>query len=297
MSTTTRLSLVTALSALVAAALGSSAAAAAHSVLALPPHQWSVGHVNALLVLLLGSAGTVGALWHALSGLLALISLGSGFRRRGGGAAARLLSRWGAPYVRRVAAGALATALVLPATAIAQDLPLPPDDLGWVPTVSATAEPGHSVAPTAVPPEVPAAEIVPDEAAAGASVPEAAPGTGAPPATPAAAPAEAIQDTAQEAAPDTSALATAPSTPAPGAAPHTGRATGTVPGTAATYVVQDGDSLWTITSSFLQRVTPDAVAAAWPELYRANDGVIGQDPDLIHPGTVLTLPAPLTDRA
>ena len=35
----------------------------------------------------------------------------------------------------------------------------------------------------------------------------------------------------------------------------------------------------------------DAVAAAWPELYRLNAATIGPDPDLIHPGTELRLPA------
>lgn len=300
MSTMTRLSLVTALSALVAAALGASATAAARSVLAIPPHLWSIGHVNDLLVLMLGSAGTVGALWHALSGLLALVSLRAEFRRRGGGAAAHLLSRWGAPYVRRIAAGALATALVLPATAVAQELPLPPDDLGWAPTVSVTAEPELTLASTAVITVAPTTASAADPTAASTAAPRANP-SDTPTAGPTAAPVlEPVPDTpARAAAPAAtpSASATTPSASAPGAAPHTTHATEPLPGTATTYVIQDGDSLWAITSAFLRRTAPDEVAAAWPELYRANDGVIGQDPNLIHPGTVLTLPASLTDGA
>ncbi|MCL3778644.1 MULTISPECIES: LysM domain-containing protein [unclassified Actinomyces] len=281
MSTTTRLGLVTVLSALVAAALVSSAAAATRSLLALPPHLWGAGHVDELLVVLLGSAGTAGALWYALSGVLALAALGPRTRCRSAGSAARLLSRWGAPYVRRVAAGALATALVLPGTAVAQEVPPLPDDLGWAPTVSATAEPGDTATPPATGP-------------GGAAARDNAPG---PSTGPTAMPTETLAATS-------TATPTTMSTAASEAAPSEAPAAGTIPETASgaateespAYVVQDGDSLWTITSSLLHRATPSEVAVAWPELYHANDDVIGADPDLIHPGTVLALPTALTDR-
>ncbi len=52
---------------------------------------------------------------------------------------------------------------------------------------------------------------------------------------------------------------------------------------AARYVVQPGDTL----SGIAARL---AVRGGWPALYAANRRVIGRDPDLIHPGTVLVLP-------
>ncbi|NYJ00472.1 hypothetical protein HNR19_001170 [Nocardioides thalensis] len=59
----------------------------------------------------------------------------------------------------------------------------------------------------------------------------------------------------------------------------------------ATVRVRPGDSLWAIARSALG---PDAttaeVAAHWPRLYRANRRVIGDDPDLIHPGQRLDVP-------
>lgn len=50
---------------------------------------------------------------------------------------------------------------------------------------------------------------------------------------------------------------------------------------AATVVVRPGDTLWAL-----------AAGHAWRRLHAANRGVIGPDPDLIHPGTRLVLPAP-----
>jgi LysM repeat protein len=53
--------------------------------------------------------------------------------------------------------------------------------------------------------------------------------------------------------------------------------------TAARYVVQPGDTLSGIAARF-------AVRGGWPALYAANRPLIGPNPDLIHPGTVLLLP-------
>lgn len=57
----------------------------------------------------------------------------------------------------------------------------------------------------------------------------------------------------------------------------------TAPG-ARTYTVKPGDSLWVIASEFLGN------GARYPEIYQLNKDTIGPDPDLIHPGQVLTLP-------
>jgi LysM repeat protein len=52
---------------------------------------------------------------------------------------------------------------------------------------------------------------------------------------------------------------------------------------AARYVVQPGDTLSGIAAAL-------AVRGGWPALYAANRNVIGPDPDVIRPGTVLALP-------
>jgi LysM repeat protein len=52
---------------------------------------------------------------------------------------------------------------------------------------------------------------------------------------------------------------------------------------ATKYVVQSGDTLSGIAVAL-------AVRGGWPALYAANRRVIGPDPDVIHPGTVLMLP-------
>ena len=54
-------------------------------------------------------------------------------------------------------------------------------------------------------------------------------------------------------------------------------------GPAARYVVQPGDTLSGIAARF-------AVRGGWPALYAADRRVIGPDPDVIRPGTVLVLP-------
>ncbi|MFV0284787.1 MAG: LysM peptidoglycan-binding domain-containing protein [Demequina sp.] len=62
-----------------------------------------------------------------------------------------------------------------------------------------------------------------------------------------------------------------------------------------TVTVRTGDSLWTLTADALGTDDTAVVAASWPLLYEDNREAIGDDPSLIHPGTVLTLP-PEWDR-
>lgn len=55
-------------------------------------------------------------------------------------------------------------------------------------------------------------------------------------------------------------------------------------------VVRPGDSLWTLAERDLPAAAPDRlVSDRWHEIYRRNRGVIGPDPDLIHPGQVLEI--------
>ena len=60
------------------------------------------------------------------------------------------------------------------------------------------------------------------------------------------------------------------------------------PGT--TYTVQQGDNL----SEIAQRAYNDGSEASWTKIYNANRYVIGNDPNLIHPGEVLAIPFPTT---
>ena len=58
-----------------------------------------------------------------------------------------------------------------------------------------------------------------------------------------------------------------------------------------TVTVRRGDSLWSIAQRHLGAGATDAeIAHAWPEWYAANRAVIGDDPDLIHPGMRLVPP-------
>lgn len=63
-------------------------------------------------------------------------------------------------------------------------------------------------------------------------------------------------------------------------------------GTAGTeVVVQKGDSLWSIVATTLGPYATDVeVALAWPQWYRANRAVIGEDPNHILPGQILHAP-------
>lgn len=60
--------------------------------------------------------------------------------------------------------------------------------------------------------------------------------------------------------------------------------------------VTRGDSLWSISADHLPTATTNrGIAVAWQQLYRTNLALIGPDPDLILPGTMLRVP-PLNDE-
>lgn len=60
---------------------------------------------------------------------------------------------------------------------------------------------------------------------------------------------------------------------------------------ACTHVVLRGDTLWAIARDHLPAGASDArIAASVAAWHRANERVIGPDPDLIHPGHELTAP-------
>lgn len=72
--------------------------------------------------------------------------------------------------------------------------------------------------------------------------------------------------------------------PAPPAAPTTRAAP-------ADVVVAAGDTLWALSRAALPPGADDrAVARAWPAWWSTNRAVIGDDPDLLHPGQALRAP-------
>jgi nucleoid-associated protein YgaU len=104
------------------------------------------------------------------------------------------------------------------------------------------------------------------------------------PVAPAPAPraARATASTAPTAATGTPSAPSAPATPV------------TRPTAPDTYVVRAGDSLWSIARA---HPAPDAdVASRWRAIWRHNHDVVGDDPDLIHPGQALHLPDTDTDE-
>lgn len=67
---------------------------------------------------------------------------------------------------------------------------------------------------------------------------------------------------------------------------HHGQETGTAP-----VAVVDGDSLWTIVANYLGPLASDVdVAREWPRWYQVNRAVIGENPDFLRPGQLLTPP-------
>ncbi len=67
------------------------------------------------------------------------------------------------------------------------------------------------------------------------------------------------------------------------------------PRTERVHVVRPGDTLWDIAAAALagrDGIPPTSrrIAHYWPRVYAANREVIGDDPDLIHPGQRLRLP-------
>ena len=257
-----RLGVLTLFASALTVVLAFAACDAAGRLASAPPSAWGPTALTRALVLLACGAGALGAAWHVLSGALAVIALagpapsarGAGVRRT----ALRALHRWGAPIMRRTAAGALVAAVAAGAPAMAAQAPGASDDLGWAPTASAPAPAESSPSPAG-------------GASPGAdpTAPQPDPAAGAP-------------------SGETSAAET-PSAPA------------------TTHRVSAGESLWSITEELLDAEAAGAptdpssggppaqarIARAWPILYAANAESIGADPDLILPGTALSVPEDL----
>ncbi|SPT53340.1 Uncharacterised protein [Actinomyces bovis] len=234
---------------------------------------WGSAQLSDAVLLGLCGLGAVAATWYCLSTVLALVATASPRHPARSQAAwgrqfcEGLLETWGAPMVRRIAAGALVASLGT-APALAAEVPTA-DDFGWqpTPTISQTLSPR--------PADAAAAEKAP-------ATPEPTPSP-----EPQAAEQPPVTDTAAAPTPAPAAPAPTPTLPSQQA----GGATPAGPGQGKQHTVRPGESLWEITAAHLglAKDSPE-VAKFWPQLYETNRATIGADPELIHPGNTLSLP-------
>lgn len=258
-----RLTLLACASGAVLILLGRTAHSAAEQLATVPPQSWGLSELSDAVVAGTCACGTLGALWHVVSALVALMALagekGPGPHGLGGTStlAARVLATWGAPAVRRITASALLVSLSS-APALATQETGGGDDLGWRPTSSAPSSPS-SQSSTPSPPEQ-----SPSSASTGSGDSE-----------------EASQS--------------ADSTPPGSQTPQPPTGPDAPPSSSPTHTVTPGESLWSITAHLLPAgSSPARIAQAWPALYRANSEEIGADPSLIRPGAVLSVPDSLS---
>ncbi|HZD72193.1 MAG TPA: LysM domain-containing protein [Actinomycetes bacterium] len=68
---------------------------------------------------------------------------------------------------------------------------------------------------------------------------------------------------------------------------------------AARHMIQPGDTLWSISAAHLpaDARSESAIGRYWRRIYGANRDALGSDPDLIHPGVTLSIPASDTPAA
>ncbi|WP_159625683.1 LysM peptidoglycan-binding domain-containing protein [Actinomyces sp. zg296] len=289
MTVARRLLLMAAVSAAATVTLALASADAVGVLVRADPSRWGRAELSAALVAALGGLGSLGAAWHLLSAAVAIAAT----RTPRGGPARSAVERWGAPLVRRIAIGALlAGAAAAPAVAAEPPGPEAPY-LGWRPTSSQTG-PTAAPASSGSPVTGPSASSSTPRLGEGPA-PTSAPSTPAPPSGGAATGVEepaGSGDGERGTGSPGSREGSANSTPDAGSAPSAGT------GQEAALVVEPGQSLWSISAA---RLGPQASAAdiarAWPLLYRANEGAIGSEPGLIHPGQRLTVPEGLTPPA
>ena len=257
-----RLTLLACASGAVLILLGRTAHSAAEQLATVPPQSWGLSELSDAVVAGTCACGTLGALWHVVSALVALMALagekGPGPHGLGGTStlAARVLATWGAPAVRRITASALLVSLSS-APALATQETGGGDDLGWRPTSSAPSSPSSQ---SSTPPP----EQSPSSASTGSGDSE---------------------DASQS----------ADSTPPGSQTPQPPTGPDAPPSSSPTHTVTPGESLWSITAHLLPAgSSPARIAQAWPALYRANSEEIGADPSLIRPGAVLSVPDSLS---
>lgn len=237
--------------------------------------------VDLLVAAAVLAAGSLALAVQAFGCLLLTLSHLARAAGRGALALESLAERCTPSLLRRMVAVGVGAGLGLlgPATLAGAAEP----DLGWTVTTAASASQASSEAQP-VPTPSPSAAPAPTPAALHAATPVASPPA-------AVVVVDAAEPTGAPAVPVPQAV---PSSAAvPSAAPPS---TSPGPGDGA-VTVQPGDSLWSIASAHLGRPTDARVSAEWPRWYEANRAVIGEDPDLLHPGQVLLAPATTADAS
>jgi len=244
--------------------------------------------VDGVVVLAITPAGAIIAAWlgiHLLIGSVCALGAACGRRWRAG---ERLVAEHGPALVRRGVALAVGASIGLGGLSVATAGELPdPTDLGWVPTTNldvtpvAGPEPGPDGDAGAGDPQQRNTnpELDADSGTTLEREPNAAPDHG-----------DAVDESRDE--PDDG------SDGGPGDEDDVSddESTVTEPSTPRSVVVDGGDSLWSITDDLLGGASDTAVARAWPALYDANRDVVGRDPNLIHPGQELVVPAVLEEQ-
>lgn len=280
--------------ALLSAVAAAAGAVALLSALALAPtalHGAGTPAMTAALLALVGLAATCLCGYLALIWALAALARG----RHGtlsGRAGLRVLRLLAPALARRVALGA-ATATAVGSLALGPALAMDPsswDEPSSTP-VAAAQPMGTAV------PGLPMAEPLPDTTHPSHMARAMA--------TAELAPAPADGDAVPRDSPDDSPAPAGDAPAAPGDAPPRLGWVAPAPASEApapqqrTVTVRPGDSLWSLSDDLLGPDDEPAaeIAAVWPELYRANATTIGADPDLIHPGQVLVVPAGIGEGA
>lgn len=217
------------------------------------------------LGIIANTTGLIVITWWSMSLTIAVVS--ALLERSGRSGAATVTARFSPAFMRRLAVAALGCQLLAAPLATAatppgpDPLPRPAVSARWTPTTAAEG----LVLPR--PLRVLAAQATPK------SAPASAPGGSGP------GPDVSPPWTPQVPTVEPGTLAARPlriQEPADGRAEVTVRA---------------GDSLWSLASARLGPFASDLdIAREWPRLYHANRAVIGESPDLLHPGQVLWLP-------
>lgn len=261
-----------------ALAMGAASASLRSTALASPSSEALIAWVLLALALLGGLLCLyLTAIWALAAAVLSL-----GPATRAGRALLAPLRVLAPRLARRVATGAAvataATALTL-SSSFASQLTIPDEttEPSSVPASSAELQPADHHDPA------PAPEAAGDRPASGA--------TGAGPTAPL--PSLGWTGTAPSDADDEETGSSAPQShdTDPAAGPSD-------PATARIVVVQNGDSLWSISEDLIDPdgSDPALVAATWPLLHEANRDRIGADPDLLRPGQELLIPSALTTQ-
>ena len=236
--------------------------------LAVTPTGWGPDQLTAAVVAIVCGAACLATVWHLVSCLALLVAMRPQAHR-----ARSLVLGWGTPWARRIVAGALVAGL------------------GATPAWATPVEPGAVHAKTATLTSV----TVVAEVRASQGEPATSTDT---------APVASDDLGWTPTLPDPGAPAAGADAPAAAETPGAGANAADSPRDAApsggeampdTVTVTPGDSLWSLTATLLGPTASDAqVALAWPRLYATNASVVGADPSVIHPGTVLTVPSDLS---